>query len=197
MCVQHLVSKRLDPVWCDCPTVIGCASQHPSPGSSPFPIEGANLEASRWRQARPGYTLVIGVAFAAPANASFTARHKGTTSDDGRLLLRVKKNDQGERRVSIGVHIETTCEDGTIGLGPDDVGYRRVEVADDGTFSYHFQTAPGGFFDNRWVDLTGDIGFRHAEGTFEFRYTSLNDEGEAQLCGTGSLTWTAERQSWP
>ena len=138
--------------------------------------------------------LIIGAILATPASARFGVRYKGTTSADTRVGLLVQKNDHGKRRVTMSVRIESTCEDGSTDDILAGISVEWIAVAADGTFSFHDQSEPGSPFDSSWLDLSGDLGFHHAEGTFEFRYASLTADGQAQLCGTGPLTWTAERQ---
>lgn len=135
-------------------------------------------------------TAGLVLALALPASAANEVRYLGETSQDRTLSFDVHKRNNGRRFAFLRIRFLTTCEDAStiferwgIYLGRlDEDGSFDVSRRHDGTYDY-------------WYHIAGTIGFRSAEGTFEFRTGSVTDEPDpqAQLCTTGELTWTAER----
>jgi hypothetical protein len=129
-----------------------------------------------------------------PAGARQTITYTGEHSQVGRVRFFVDKKSNGVRVIrNFGIRgLTATCEDGsTSGLSAS-VGLKE-RLADDGSFEVtRGRSGPIGLAYRYTV--AGDVGFRTASGIFEFRYATLNDDGDAQLCTTGDVEWTAQRQ---
>ena len=136
--------------------------------------------------------LTVGfvLALALPASAGNEIRYRGETSQGRTLSLNVEKRNSGRRFAYLRIRIQTTCEDASTQFGR--WGIRLGRLDEDGSFDVTRQ-GPEDF--DFWYHVSGTIGFRSAEGTFEYRDGQLTDEPDpqAQLCTTGELTWTAER----
>jgi len=70
-------------------------------------------------------------------------------------------------------------------------------VDGDRPFEYENTSIPF-TFRHTFEHIDGTLGWRTGSGTFEFNIGGLTDDGqEAQLCASGDLTWTVERQPTP
>ena len=139
--------------------------------------------------------LAIATAVALPAGASQRIKYNGENSQGGKVQLLVLKKRSGVRvlRYFTIRHLTVTCEDASnSGVGVFVSG--RERLAEDGTFDI-VETIGGGHGGRVRNTITGGVRFKSAAGTFEFRYATLNDEGEAQLCTTGTVDWSAERRA--
>jgi hypothetical protein len=137
-------------------------------------------------------TAGLVLALAVPASADQLISYRGRSSQDDRVRLSVMKRDDGRRLFrTFAITFTATCDDAStheFGLG---VGGRRL-LDDEGFFEIHRPLDPGQPFAYTY-DIAGTVRFRSAEGTFELTYPSLTDTGEAQLCSTGVVDWTADR----
>ena len=144
--------------------------------------------------------LSIGVLFAlgSAAHASQRIWFEGETSAGRRITIGVVKRESGRwflRTVKVGV--ETACEDGTtesFRLSERFVGYEDVRVDGARPFEYEDTSFPL-MFRQHFEHVDGTLGWRTGSGTFEYNLGGLTDDGQAaQLCGSGDLAWTVERQ---
>jgi len=146
--------------------------------------------------------LAIGLTVVALTFASMTAgaasaaqliRYRGPTSQGERVLLEVIKRENGRRLLVTGLAgFTTTCEDGFT----DTFGrtfHRDTRLDDSGAFHIETGSRPGSIVGGRLV-VDGVVGWGSAEGTLEFRYGSLDEVGDPQLCTTGTVDWQAERR---
>jgi hypothetical protein len=84
--------------------------------------------------------------------------------------------------------LTATCEDASthrISI----THFGRTRLDEDGSFEIENQEA----LQSVLYRAVGTVRFRRASGTFEFRFANLNQKGDAQLCTTGDLSWSAER----
>ena len=135
-------------------------------------------------------TAGLVLALALPAFAGNEIQYRGETSQGRTLSLNVEKRNSGRRYAYLRIRFHTTCEDASTHYQRWGILLGRLD--EDGSFDVSRRS--GGTFDY-WYHIAGTIGFRSAEGTFEFRQGGLTDEPDpqAQLCTSGELTWTAER----
>ena len=139
--------------------------------------------------------LAIAIAVALPAGASQRIKYNGENSQGGKVQLLVLKKRSGVRvlRYFTIRHLTVTCEDAsTSGVGV--FASARERLTQDGTFDI-VETNGGGHGGRVRYTITGEVRFRSAAGAFEFRYATLDDGGEAQLCTTGMVDWSAERRA--
>lgn len=131
------------------------------------------------------------VVLALPASAAQLITYEGTTTQDGRARLRALKRDNGRRLVTrFSARLTITCEDSSTQTFA--FGFARDRrLSDTGEFHYDFFET-GSFFRYAF-HVTGTVGFRSATGTVEFKYPSLNEAEEVQLCTSGVVDWSAER----
>jgi hypothetical protein len=147
-------------------------------------------------------TLLLSIALlpalGSAAHASQRIWFEGETSAGRRITIGVVKRESGRwflRTYKVGV--ETACEDGTtesFRLSKRFAEYEDVRVDGDRPFEYEDTSSPL-TFRQHFEHIDGTLGWRTGSGTFEYNLGGLTDDGqEAQLCGSGDLTWTVERQ---
>jgi hypothetical protein len=136
-------------------------------------------------------TAGLVLALAIPAAAGSKIRYRGETSAGKRISFTIVKKDSGQRSLRLGsIGFLLTCDDASthnVGLG-----FQVGPLDEDGSFD---MTRGAGSLFTYWFHIAGDVGFRSAEGTFEFRIAKLTDDPDPQpqLCTSGELTWTADR----
>lgn len=136
-------------------------------------------------------TGVLTVILALPASAGQLIGYNGQTSQDQDVRLQILKRDNGRRFIrDFTIMFTTTCEDSTtqdfgLGMRP---GRRLSET---GGFQKDYSRT-GEIFDYSF-HLAGSVGFKSANGTFEFNYATLTGDDQAQLCTTGTVDWSADR----
>ncbi len=150
------------------------------------------------RTATLGLSIALVLALGSVAHANQRIWFEGETSAGRRITIGVVKRDSGRwflNTVKIGV--ETTCEDGTtesFRLSKRFAEYEDVRVDGDRPFEYEDTSLPL-TFRQHFEHVDGTLGWRTGSGTFEYNLGGLTDDGQdAQLCGSGDLTWTVERQ---
>ncbi|HET6712459.1 MAG TPA: hypothetical protein VFI59_01935 [Actinomycetota bacterium] len=141
-------------------------------------------------------TAMLVVTLVGSASAGQIITYRGETSDTQTVRLAILKRDSG-RRFLLGftVFFTVTCEDGSTGTYAG-IGARgmKLRLGEGGEFQYDSRPQqPGEPSDVTW-HFAGTVGFGSAEGTFEFKYANLTEDGQAQLCTTGVLDWTADRR---
>jgi hypothetical protein len=147
-------------------------------------------------------TLLLSIALlpalGSAAHASERIWFEGETSAGRRITIGVVKRESGRwflRTYKVGV--ETACEDGTtesFRLSKRFAEYEDVRVDGDRPFEYEDTSFPLAFRQH-FEHVDGSLGWRTGSGTFEYNLGGLTDDGqEAQLCGSGDLTWAVERQ---
>lgn len=133
----------------------------------------------------------IGVALAVPAVAGQRISYRGRTSQDERIRFDVLKRDSGRRFLrNLVIFMTLTCEDASteqFGIG---LGGRGPRLGDDGSFGIHDVFA--GIF-GLAIDVDGVVRWGSAEGTLEISGAALTEDGQAQLCTTGLVDWSADR----
>ena len=97
------------------------------------------------------------------------------------------------------VSVQVACEDGTtenFGLSHT---FTNEDVRVDGGRPLEYENTSSPLtFRHTFERFDGTLGWRTGSGTFEFNIGGLTDDGqEAQLCASGDLTWTVERQPTP
>jgi hypothetical protein len=126
------------------------------------------------------------------ATAAQEIRYRGETSQGEDVVLRVLKRDSGRRFLLRSYAFFTaTCEDSSTHYWSIAFGGRR-RLNETGSFQIDFAKT-GSAHNTHAYHIGGTVGFSSAEGTLEFRYASLNDAEEPQLCTSGELSWTARR----
>jgi hypothetical protein len=127
-----------------------------------------------------------------PAKANQLIIYRGRSSDDHRVVLYVVKKDSGRRflRGFVAKRLTLTCEDATTHRVSLTVA-SRLRLGEEGTFE--LMGGDEGGLQSYAYSIEGLVRFRLAEGTLEFNAASLDDLGNAQLCTTGVLDWSAER----
>jgi hypothetical protein len=150
------------------------------------------------RTATLGIMVALLLCLGSTARASQRIWFEGETSAGRRITFGVVKRDSGRwflRTYKVGV--ETTCEDGTtesFRLSKRFAASEDVRVDGGRPFVYEDTSFPL-TFRQHFEHVDGTIGWRTGSGTFEFNLGGLTDDGQdAQLCGSGDLTWTVERQ---
>ena len=145
-----------------------------------------------------GLSIALVLALGSAAHASQRIWYEGETSASRRITIGVVKRASGRwflRTVKVGVQIE--CEDGTtesFRLSKRFAGFEDVRVDGDRPFEYEDTSIPL-TFRQHFEHVDGTLGWRTGSGTFEYNLGGLTDDGQdAQLCGSGDLTWTVERQ---
>lgn len=144
--------------------------------------------------ARRGLVAALGMTFALsvalPASAGQIISYRGETDQAERVHIEVVKRDSGRRFFSeMMIFFTVTCADGSTG-SVSGIGFGRIpgyRLGENGEFQID-----DGF--SRYVfHVTGTVGFRSAQGTFELKYANLNEAEEPQLCTTGVVDWSADR----
>ena len=113
----------------------------------------------------------------------------GTTATGGTIRLFTKVRDGIVRFQAIGLEDTATCDDGSALTFAHGVDRSPHGVPMDGTSVALQETTFAEAF-----TLTGTIGTRVASGTITHLFASLDPNEDAQLCSTGELTFTAERE---
>lgn len=136
---------------------------------------------------------LLGVTLALPAVAGQRIRYEGRTSQDERISFQVLKRDSGRRFLKgMLIFMELTCEDASterFGIG---FGGLFKRLGDDGSFEVR-EVFDGVF--GLMFELDGVVRWGSAEGTLEVNAAALTDDGtEAQLCTTGIVDWSADRE---
>ena len=136
---------------------------------------------------------LLGVTLAAPAVAGQRIRYEGRTSQEERIRFNVVKRESGRRFLrGLVVFMELTCEDASteeFGIGFGGIIQR---LGDDGSFEIH-KVFEGVF--GLSIDIDGVVRWGSAEGTLEVKAAALTDDAsEAQLCTTGVVNWSADRE---
>jgi hypothetical protein len=141
--------------------------------------------------------MSFSLSLAGPALAAQWIRYRGETSASSynRVLVFVKKKDDGRRFIEfISVRITLICEDAAeirqsaiLGIGkrlPEDGSFERIATGSE------FDIAPNTFY----IRVAGQVGFRTGSGTYVKNEAALTSDGmDVQMCTTGELTWTVER----
>jgi hypothetical protein len=150
------------------------------------------------RTATLGLSIALVLLLETAANAGQRIWFEGETSAGRRITIGVVKRESGRwflRTYKVGV--ETACEDGTtesFRLSTRFAEYEDVRVDGDRPFEYEDTSFPL-TFRQHYEHIDGSLGWRTGSGTFEYNLGGPTDDGqEAQLCGSGDLTWTVERQ---
>lgn len=145
-----------------------------------------------------GLSIALVLVLGSAAHASQRIWYEGETSAGRRITIGVVKRDSGRwflRTVKVGV--EVACEDGTtesFRLSTRFAEYEDVRVDGNRPFEYEDTSVPL-TFRQHFEHVDGTLGWRTGSGTFEYNLGGLTDNGQdAQLCGSGDLTWTVERQ---
>ena len=145
-----------------------------------------------------GLSIALVLALGSAAHASQRIWYEGETSAGRRITIGVVKRDSGRwflRTVKVGV--EVACEDGiteSFRLSTRFAEYEDVRVDGNRPFEYEDTSVPL-TFRRHFEHVDGTLGWRTGSGTFEYNLGGLTDNGQdAQLCGSGHLTWTVERQ---
>ena len=146
-------------------------------------------------------SMALVLALGSSAQASQRIWYEGETSAGRRITIGVVKRDSGRwflRTVKVGVEI--ACEDGTtesFRLSKRFAKYEDVRVDGNRLFEYEDSSLPL-TFRQHFEHVDGTLGWRAGSGTFEYNLGGLTDDGQdAQLCASGDLTWTVERQPTP
>ena len=139
---------------------------------------------------------VLIVALALPAWAGRIISYRGETSQGRRVALEVLKRDSGRRFLrGFVIYFNETCEDGSttslVGIGFN--RRRGIRLGENGEF--RIDKAPEEPFSIHAYHVVGTVGFGSADGTFELRFATLNENEEPQLCTTGVVDWSADRQA--
>jgi hypothetical protein len=145
-----------------------------------------------------GLSIALVFALGPAAHARQRIWFEGETSAGRRITIGVVKRDSGRwflRTVKVGV--EVACEDGTtesFRLSKRFAEYEDVRV--DGNRPFEYEDTPFPLkFRQHFERVDGALGWRTGSGTLEYNLSGLTDDGQdAQLCGSGDLTWTVERQ---
>ena len=129
---------------------------------------------------------------ALPASAGQRITYRGETSQAELVRLKVLRRDSGRRFITdFTVFFTMTCEDGSTGkYGGFGSSGGKDRLGEGGEFEFVDRSEPSGpnFL------FAGTVRFGSAEGTLEVSYAGLTDEGEAQLCTTGVVDWSADRR---
>ena len=148
-----------------------------------------------------GLSIALVLALGSAAHASQHIWFEGETSVGRRITIGVVKRDSGRwflRTVKVGV--EVACEDGTaesFRLSKRFAEYEDVRVDGHRPFEYEDTSFPLRFRQH-FEHIDGSLGWRTGSGTFEYNVGGLTDDGQdAQLCASGDLTWTVQRQPTP
>jgi hypothetical protein len=141
-----------------------------------------------------GLVLVLAI----PASAERRIFYRGETSEGNPLFFAVLKRDNGRRFVDkFWMGFTATCENGSTSFGNViEFGYgrRRLRLGAGGEFDYSSpRTPPSEPSEYTW-DIAGTMRFGSAEGTLELKYAALTKDGQAQLCTTGIVDWSADRR---
>jgi hypothetical protein len=137
--------------------------------------------------------LVVSIMLATPAFAARNISYRGETSAPSwhRIGLGILKKDDGRRFLQVlTLRYTFTCEDATTERWETFVfwGGRGMRLDENGAFSFVIDR-PDAYF-----SMSGDVGFREADGMVEIITARLtDDQSDTQLCTTGELTWSAER----
>jgi hypothetical protein len=145
----------------------------------------------RWAMAAVVSVLLVSLASPSIA-ATREIRYRGESEQGALVALRVVKRDSGKRTLaSFQTRLITTCADETTRRIHVFTGDARISAK--GGFEL-LDTRNNGPFGSYRLSTTGTVRFAQAEGTVELRYPALDSEGEAILCSSGELAWTAERE---
>jgi hypothetical protein len=147
-----------------------------------------------------GLSIALVLALGSAAQASQRFWYEGETSAGRRITIGVVKRDSGRqflRTVKIGV--EVACEDGTTESFRLSSRFDFEDVRVDGNRPFEYEnTSLPLTFRQTFEHLSGTLGWRSRSGMFEYNLAGLTDDGQdAQLCASGDLTWTVERQPTP
>jgi hypothetical protein len=139
-----------------------------------------------------GMIALFAVAMTLPAAAADRITYRGTTSQDRRVSLEVLQRENGRRVLwDFRVHFAMTCEDAT--TRRYGVTWQFIErLGADGSFTVKDRVVERVRAFSLAVD--GKVRWGSADGTFEFLSPTLTDDDQAQLCTTGPLEWSAERE---
>jgi hypothetical protein len=156
------------------------------------PVGRKLLKSALRRALVPSMIALFAVAMTLPAAAADRITYRGTTSQDRRVSIEVLQRDSGRRILrDFRVHFTMTCEDAT--TRSYGVTWRFTErLGADGSFAVKDRVVERVSAFSLAVD--GEVRWASAHGTFEFLSPSLTDDDQAQLCTTGSLDWSAERE---
>lgn len=137
---------------------------------------------------------ILAVTIAPHASARQLIVYRGETAQAPRwnqVRLYVLKRDDGRRSLrDFAVEFTTTCEDSTTVQFSLDIGRKRLSQT--GEFQVGRRRSGDPF--SYSYNVTGQVRFGSADGTFEFNYAALTEEDQPQLCTTGTLDWSAERR---
>lgn len=140
---------------------------------------------------------VLTVALALPAWAGRIISYRGETSQGKRVSLEILKRDSGRRFLrEFIIYFTETCEDGS-GTSLSGVGFNeyRRGLRLDANGEFRIDHEPQDPFSIHAYHAVGMVEFGSADGTFELRLANLNEAEEPQLCTTGLVDWSAERQA--
>ena len=140
----------------------------------------------------PGMIALFAVAMSLPAAAADRVTYRGRTSQDRRVSIEVLERENGRRILwDFQVHFAMACEDAT--TRRYGVTWRFTErLGADGSFAVKDRVVERVYAFSLAVD--GKVRWGSADGTFEFLSPTLTDDDQAQLCTTGPLDWSAERE---
>jgi hypothetical protein len=145
-----------------------------------------------------GLSIALVLALASAAHARQRIRYEGETSAGRRITIGVVKRDSGRRFLrTIKIGVEVACEDGTTESFRLSTRFEDVRVDGDRPFEYENTSTPFTFRQS-FEHVDGTLGWRTGSGAFEYNLAGLTDDGQdAQLCASGDLTWTVQRQPTP
>jgi hypothetical protein len=147
-------------------------------------------------------TLILSIGLVLPlggaAHAGQRIWYDGETSAGRRITIGVVKRDSGRwfmRTFKVGVEIE--CEDGTTESYRLSTRFEYQDIRVDGGRHFEYENSATPFtFRHSFEHVDGTLGWRTGAGAFEYNVGGLTDDGQqAQLCASGDLTWSVERQT--